>query len=599
MIRAVTFNGCFGWLHEAEGADGVVICPPWGYEALCTHRALRALAMRLAASGHPTLRFDPPGTGDSLGADTDLDRVGAWLRGINTAVDELHHRAGVSRVTIIGLRLGALLAAQAASERGGVERLVLLAAPVTGAAHVRELQAFARLSGEASEPAGTDASDAQSLTGFIMTADTRRALSGLDLRRLPAASVRHLLLMPRGEASQSELRLASELRLGSDITTRPLAGYTALMQDALTSKVPYEDFRAIAEWIGPATSRPPRYLAPQAAAMLAGDDFVERSITIMGTARLSGIFCEPSKSPAQRLLVVLLNTGANRRIGYGRIWVSFARHLARLGYPSLRLDIAGIGDSEDRTEGGCLEHNDASPRDVRAALDWAEASGYPRTASVGVCSGAHLAFQSVLADSRPALQFLVNLDHFHCQEDAVVPAPAQRRNVRSTSAYLDRLGTLSTWCRLIKGEVDITTVGCGLYHRYSGRVSARARALLSPNSDPGRRVRQDLRRLAERGVKTVIAYGAEDPGLDEFTRNHGHGGRRLRRIPRTRCAILPEIDHNISTETARAWLFRLLEQALDNTLQMMKRAPMRPAISLDRRVNTHQPGLLARNTPNA
>jgi hypothetical protein len=62
----VTFAGCFGWLHPAPGRRGVVLCNAWGQEALCAHRSWRLLAMDLAAAGLPTLRFDYPGTGDSL-----------------------------------------------------------------------------------------------------------------------------------------------------------------------------------------------------------------------------------------------------------------------------------------------------------------------------------------------------------------------------------------------------------------------------------------------------------------------------------------------------------------------------------------------------
>ena len=35
-----------------------MLCKPFGYEAICAHRGLRAFANSAAALGVPTLRFD-------------------------------------------------------------------------------------------------------------------------------------------------------------------------------------------------------------------------------------------------------------------------------------------------------------------------------------------------------------------------------------------------------------------------------------------------------------------------------------------------------------------------------------------------------------
>ena len=56
----------FGWFHrpiaETNAKVGLVICGPFGYEAICSHRALRAFAESASALGLPTLRFDYAGT---------------------------------------------------------------------------------------------------------------------------------------------------------------------------------------------------------------------------------------------------------------------------------------------------------------------------------------------------------------------------------------------------------------------------------------------------------------------------------------------------------------------------------------------------------
>ena len=71
---------CFGWHHPARSAArdmGLVLCRPFGYEAICTYRSYTVLAEMLANDGFDVIRFDYQGTGDSAGSDTDPDRVPA------------------------------------------------------------------------------------------------------------------------------------------------------------------------------------------------------------------------------------------------------------------------------------------------------------------------------------------------------------------------------------------------------------------------------------------------------------------------------------------------------------------------------------------
>ncbi|MCU1487507.1 MAG: hypothetical protein JWN67_4253, partial [Actinomycetia bacterium] len=78
----------FGWLHAPDGGTaraGVVLCPPTGYEAVCSHRTLRVVAERLAELGIAALRFDYDGTGDSAGRHDDPGRVDAWVGSVEAA----------------------------------------------------------------------------------------------------------------------------------------------------------------------------------------------------------------------------------------------------------------------------------------------------------------------------------------------------------------------------------------------------------------------------------------------------------------------------------------------------------------------------------
>jgi pimeloyl-ACP methyl ester carboxylesterase len=103
------------------------------------------LACSIAGAGLPVLRFDYHGTADSAGNGEDPDRVTIWIANIGAAINLLRRETGVSEVALVGLRLGALLAACAAASRRDVSGPALLAAPNSGKTYVRELQALAHL----------------------------------------------------------------------------------------------------------------------------------------------------------------------------------------------------------------------------------------------------------------------------------------------------------------------------------------------------------------------------------------------------------------------------------------------------------------------
>lgn len=132
----------FGVFHPREGVirnEAIVLCNPFGQEYLRAHKSMRRLAINLAELGYPVLRFDYRGTGDSAG---DLDEVTAdqWVTDIRHAIQELMDMAAVPKVALIGLRLGALLAAKAATEYPQISRLVIWDPVSDGAAYVEEIK---------------------------------------------------------------------------------------------------------------------------------------------------------------------------------------------------------------------------------------------------------------------------------------------------------------------------------------------------------------------------------------------------------------------------------------------------------------------------
>jgi exosortase A-associated hydrolase 2 len=130
----------FGVLHQPAQASQVpfVFCHPFGEEKLWAHRVYVSFARQLAAAGHPVLRFDLMGNGDSEGSFSDSSLATA-VSDVRAAVDEVRRRSGASTVNLLGLRLGATIAGLAAEEIPGIDRLVLWSPIVDGGRYMQEL----------------------------------------------------------------------------------------------------------------------------------------------------------------------------------------------------------------------------------------------------------------------------------------------------------------------------------------------------------------------------------------------------------------------------------------------------------------------------
>lgn len=177
----------YGVYHAPQGRHrdaGVVLCYPFGQEYMRAHRAFRQLALLLCRQGYHVLRFDYRGTGDSAG---DLQGVTAthWLDDVDAAVTELRESAGISRVSVLGLRLGALIAAAACQRRDDIDRLVVWDPILSGADYEAELLgviAAARPSPDSVPSGNCEAPDGTLYyNGFALPAPFRSTLRELAM----------------------------------------------------------------------------------------------------------------------------------------------------------------------------------------------------------------------------------------------------------------------------------------------------------------------------------------------------------------------------------------------------------------------------------
>jgi len=189
----------------------VLLCNPFGEEAVRAHRAYRVLARRLDEAGYPTMRFDYAGTGDSSG-EAGEHGVADWLEDIAAAADALRAESGQSRIVVVGLRLGATLAALA-TQRGLLRpaHLLLWDPVVDGAAHLRDLERAHRdyLRAELGDAApADDGAPLSELLGTPLSASLRDALTAIDLAAAAPEAPATTVLRTQHDAASDRLHAA-------------------------------------------------------------------------------------------------------------------------------------------------------------------------------------------------------------------------------------------------------------------------------------------------------------------------------------------------------------------------------------------------------
>jgi pimeloyl-ACP methyl ester carboxylesterase len=565
-------------------AVGVLLCPLFGNEDLCSYRARREWALALAGEGHPTLRIDLPGTGDGPGGPHDPGRIAAWTVAVSDAAGWLSRQPGCTRVCGVGIGLGGMLAFAAAGDGAAIDDLVLWSVPARGRTFVRGLRALAQLeasratAGESGEalPDGALAS-----AGFLLSAESLAALSALDLSSLalPGAERRRALLLDRdGLAVDQQLRATLE-SAGVQVTVAPGPGYGRMVTPPQQSQAPREVFATVSRWLAASTAADVRHRlepVPDAGAdasakqesgtlelTVHGARVRETPITIAREeGRLVGVLAEPEGAPAQ-LCAVLLNSGALRHIGQNRMWVETARRWAARGVPTVRIDLAGIGDSDG--DARPLEQDEGLyvPRYVvqtHEVLDALAARGLPdRFVLAGLCSGAYWSLHAALEDERVRAVFMINPRALFWHW--TVGALRDARNVRKALRA-------DTWYKLARGQITAQrarTVGQGVAVAVRS-LPSRAIAARRDRRSGGDELDRALARLQAADTQVLGLFTHGEPLLEELRRSGGL--RRMGRRPNVRVVTIPGplTSHTLEPLLLQRRVNEVLDEALGTAL---------------------------------
>ena len=159
--------------------------------------------------------------------------------------------------------------------------------------------------------------------------------------------------------------------------------------------------------------------------------------------RLLGVVARPDGP--RDCAVLLVVGGPQYRVGSHRQFLLLSRRLAAAGYPVMRFDYRGMGDS-----GGAVRSFDAVGEDIGAAIDaFLEACpGVRRIVLWGLCDGASAALLHVQASRDPRIAGLVLLNPW-------VRSEASLAQTHIKHYYGQRLLQRAFWVKLLSGKMQI------------------------------------------------------------------------------------------------------------------------------------------------
>jgi pimeloyl-ACP methyl ester carboxylesterase len=559
-------ESAFGCWHPATGTPrdlGVVICSAFGREELSSHRSLRTLATALAESGVPVLRFDYPGSGDAAGDASAPDRVATWVAAIGAAVDELKRLGGVGRVVLLGVRIGALLAVEAALRRDDVAGLAAIVPVTSGRAFVRELRL---LGGSTESGPGIEAG------GFVLAPQTCEALARLDALAHDRAPAAQMLIVDRDDMPLSG-GWAERLRAQGVTLERSTApGYADMMQDPERSRVAVEFNGRLQQWIAalPAPALPrdrAAHFPARVACRVPGG--LERAVQIgVEGGRVSAVLALPAAMPAGAVgarAVILPNAGATRRVGPGRLHVELSRRLLARGWIVLRADLTGLGDS-DAIDGAPdnVVYSASAVREVQALAAWLrDAWRVTDCRAIGLCSGAYHAFKAAGRGHVLDGVIPVNPLTFFWHPDRQPEIPGYKL-ADEMNRYRQEPVSAARLLKVLRGDVDLRRVGGVLAGALSARLRDRARDVARwvrwPIEDD---LAAEVRALLARGVGLHFVFARGDPGIELLRRQGGAAVRRLERSGRIGPTFIEDADHTFTRAQRRDQLIGTLVDLLE------------------------------------
>ncbi len=268
-------------------------------------------------------------------------------------------------------------------------------------------------------------------------------------------------------------------------------------------------------------------------------------------ARLVAILHRPAEPRPRGVLLVV--GGPQYRVGSHRQFVLLARHLARRGFPVLRFDYRGMGDSE-----GADTLFDTAGADVRAALEGlSAAAGVSEIVIWGLCDAASSALLHGATDTRVRGLVLVN--------PWVRQGETQARTVLK-HYYASRLFDPELWRRVLTGRMNVLASVADFARNLRKSVGVPGGTAAGGTLPGGSFVARMLEGLESFRGKVLLILSGDDLTAAEFKDEVQSSPRWSRALERATVQRrdFPAANHTFSTAAWRDGVALCTEQWLES-----------------------------------
>lgn len=493
-----------------------VICPPFAEEEKSAHRTLVELADSLVAKGDAVLFFAYSGTGDSDGEFANASLT-AWCEDILNACEFARARYPQSIPGLIGLRLGASLAAQV-GEQIAIQNLILIEPILRGRSFLMQLGARKKLramitddeAGNASTDNATEnlkpktrESKFEDMDGWALGEKMREELRALDLNTHPPrikGGVLCLQVSPREQVSPAVEQFARALN--------EAAIARAVVMPPFWNRLDHVDSAPLIAAAANFETHdlPIKHHAISHALPIFEDANNAFTLPNPSQQTLVGIHQKP-KTPTSKPQLLFLHGWTGYRTGPHQMLARAARHFADAEYSGLRFDFAGRGDSEGDAAITTLA---TMADDARAMIGLLQKENPAAPiVVVGLCSGCEVAF--AVADE-PGVSGLILWS-----APVFAAGQSSERIARKRSTHLKdyarKMLRPATWGKVLSGRLDLKgvrkVIGQGGGEEFKNSESGEAGHL-----PPGWR-EDAMRRFEKVRLPSLLIYGTSDPTTQE------------------------------------------------------------------------------------